>query len=232
MSQSPTELKSGPITRAQRRKLKAIEDNGIVAYLEEALESKITQGTKLELKIGQVFEEDPLPSLVGFCRCFLWSMTPTAHGRSYTTVAGRVRERVLPLNVWFIRLRSSYVFHWSVETTKSSIEVLHEGGDLGKVLNQIYMQLKIHIKVVSEQPLIEGLIISKDGHLPTQCHQERTSDSTRMNLNETLRFIQQLIEGLAGRFQSVAKDTKKMTFPNTSKIVVNCTKTVGKSHSP
>ncbi|KAI5653669.1 hypothetical protein M9H77_30856 [Catharanthus roseus] len=42
------------------------------------------------------------------------------------------------------------VFHWSVEVTKSLIEVLHEGGDLEKVFNQIYMQLKIHIKVKFE----------------------------------------------------------------------------------
>ncbi|KAI5649093.1 hypothetical protein M9H77_35098 [Catharanthus roseus] len=36
MSQSPMELKLGPITRAQRRKLKILEDNGTVAYVEQA----------------------------------------------------------------------------------------------------------------------------------------------------------------------------------------------------
>ncbi|KAI5653061.1 hypothetical protein M9H77_30248 [Catharanthus roseus] len=50
----------------------------------------------------------------------------------------------------------SPVFDWSVEATKSSKEVLHEGGDLGKVWNQFYLQLKIHIKVVLEKPPIEG----------------------------------------------------------------------------
>ncbi|KAI5653811.1 hypothetical protein M9H77_30998 [Catharanthus roseus] len=41
MSQSPMEIKLGPITRAQRRKLKTLEDIGIVAYMEEALKSKL-----------------------------------------------------------------------------------------------------------------------------------------------------------------------------------------------
>ncbi|KAI5658035.1 hypothetical protein M9H77_26828 [Catharanthus roseus] len=39
--------------------------------------------------------------------------------------------------------------------------------------------------------------MSSDGHLPTQSDQEGTSDPTRMNLNETLRSMQQSIEGLA-----------------------------------
>ncbi|KAI5658119.1 hypothetical protein M9H77_26912 [Catharanthus roseus] len=30
--------------------------------------------------------------------------------------------------------------------------------------------------------------MSTDGHLPTQSHQEGTSDTTRMNLNETLQY--------------------------------------------
>ncbi|KAI5653195.1 hypothetical protein M9H77_30382 [Catharanthus roseus] len=70
----------------------------------------------------------------------------------------------------------------SVEATKSLIEVLHQG----------------------------GLIISMDGHLPTQSHQEGTSDPTRMNLNETLRSILQSIEGLTRQFQSVARDVKEL----------------------
>ncbi|KAI5681679.1 hypothetical protein M9H77_02907 [Catharanthus roseus] len=48
------------------------------------------------------------------------------------------------------------------------------------------------------------LIMSMDGHIPTQSHQEGTSDPTRMNLNETLRSMQQSIEGLARQFQIVA----------------------------
>ncbi|KAI5663963.1 hypothetical protein M9H77_23286 [Catharanthus roseus] len=103
-----------------------------------------------------------------------------------------------------------FVFHWSAEATKSSIEVLHQGGDLGKVLNQIYLQLKLHIKVVSEQPPIEGLILFIDGHLPTQSHQGGTSDRSRMNLNKTLRSMQQSIEGLARQFQSVARDVEEL----------------------
>ncbi|KAI5653940.1 hypothetical protein M9H77_31127 [Catharanthus roseus] len=56
----------------------------------------------------------------------------------------------------------------------------------------------------------EGSTMSKDGQLPTQSHQEGTSDPTRMNLNETLRFMQQLIEGLARQFYSVARDVEEL----------------------
>ncbi|KAI5672387.1 hypothetical protein M9H77_12751 [Catharanthus roseus] len=53
--------------------------------------------------------------------------------------------------------------------------------------------------------------MSTDGHLPTQSHQEGTSDPTRMNLNETLRSIEQSIEGLARKKknQSDARDVEE-----------------------
>ncbi|KAI5663029.1 hypothetical protein M9H77_22352 [Catharanthus roseus] len=60
--------------------------------------------------------------------------------------ASTVVSRLLPAKHLEDHNLPRMVFHWSVEATKSSIEVLYEGGDLGKVLNQIYMQLKIHIK--------------------------------------------------------------------------------------
>ncbi|KAI5682059.1 hypothetical protein M9H77_03287 [Catharanthus roseus] len=73
---------------------------------------------------------------------------------------GRI-SKPLKIMAWLLirlKLRRASLegFRWSVEATKSSIEVLYEGGNLGKVLNQIYLQLKIHIKVVSEQPPIEA----------------------------------------------------------------------------
>ncbi|KAI5676196.1 hypothetical protein M9H77_07146 [Catharanthus roseus] len=51
-----------------------------------------------------------------------------------------------------------------------------------------------------------GLIMSTEGQLSTQSHQEGTSDPTRINTNETLRSMQQSIKGLAIQFQSVARD--------------------------
>ncbi|KAI5681331.1 hypothetical protein M9H77_02558 [Catharanthus roseus] len=59
----------------------------------------------------------------------------------------------LSLNL-FLELYASYVtlvgnvmvFHWNVKATKSTIKVLHGGGDLGKVWNENYLQLKIHIR--------------------------------------------------------------------------------------
>ncbi|KAI5667353.1 hypothetical protein M9H77_17206 [Catharanthus roseus] len=43
MSQSPSDLKLGSITRAQRKKLKLQEDNDMNAYMEDALKRKIKQ---------------------------------------------------------------------------------------------------------------------------------------------------------------------------------------------
>ncbi|KAI5675970.1 hypothetical protein M9H77_06920 [Catharanthus roseus] len=168
MSQSPIEMKNGPITRAQRRKPKILEDNGMVAYLEEVLKSKL-EGFEGQEKVSKLFS--------------------------------------------------------IVEATKPSIEVLHEGGVLRKVLNQIYLQLRIHIKVVSKKPpneviersfgfvflfKIAYLIMSMDGHLLNQSHQEGTSDPTRMNRNEIFRSMQQSIEGLARQFQSVVRDVEEL----------------------
>ncbi|KAI5683695.1 hypothetical protein M9H77_04923 [Catharanthus roseus] len=63
-------------------------------------------------------EGPALTVAIGLCWHHSGSVTPTVHSRSYPTVVGTA--------------------------TKSLIEVLQEGGDLGKVLYQIYMQLKIH----------------------------------------------------------------------------------------
>ncbi|KAI5676044.1 hypothetical protein M9H77_06994 [Catharanthus roseus] len=56
----------------------------------------------------------------------------------------------------------------------------------------------------------KGLIMSTDGYLPTQSHLGGASDPTWMNLNETLRSMQQSIEGLARQFQSVARDVEQL----------------------
>ncbi|KAI5681907.1 hypothetical protein M9H77_03135 [Catharanthus roseus] len=54
--------------------------------------------------------------------------------------------------------------------------------------------------------LICGFYYVCGSQLPTQSHQEGTSDPTRMNLNETWRSMQQSIKGLARQFHSVARD--------------------------
>ncbi|KAI5681994.1 hypothetical protein M9H77_03222 [Catharanthus roseus] len=63
------------------------------------------------------------------------------------------------------------------------------------------------------------LIVSTDGHLYAQSHQEGTSDPTRMNLNETLRSMQQSIEGLARQFQSFARDVEELKKGKSSATV-------------
>ncbi|KAI5681987.1 hypothetical protein M9H77_03215 [Catharanthus roseus] len=91
--QSPMKVKNRLIPRAQRRKLKILEDNGMVAYLEETLKSR----------------------LEGF----------------------------------------------------------------------------------------EGLIMSTNGHLPTESHQEGTSDPTRMNQNETLSVARDVEELKKGKSNAI-----------------------------
>ncbi|KAI5676276.1 hypothetical protein M9H77_07226 [Catharanthus roseus] len=130
------ELKLGPITRVQRKKLKTFEDNGMVAYLEEALKSKLertNQENRSEEKMTKSLTSTTLLPMV-------------APG---LTVACRL------LDGEAVELTP---YCGSVKATKSSIEVLHQRGDLRKVLNQIYIQLKIHIEVVSEKPPIKGLV--------------------------------------------------------------------------
>ncbi|KAI5671397.1 hypothetical protein M9H77_11761 [Catharanthus roseus] len=50
------DMKNRPITRAQRSKLKAIEDNGMVAYLEEALKSKL-EGYEGQERVSKLFSK-------------------------------------------------------------------------------------------------------------------------------------------------------------------------------
>ncbi|KAI5663932.1 hypothetical protein M9H77_23255 [Catharanthus roseus] len=63
--------------------------------------------------------------------------------------------------------------------------------------NPNYNKKWIYIKAASEQPPVDGFVMSTEGRLPTQSHQEGTSDPTRMNLNETLRSMQESIKVLA-----------------------------------
>ncbi|KAI5657560.1 hypothetical protein M9H77_26353 [Catharanthus roseus] len=129
------ELKNGPITKAQRRKLKAFEDNAMVGLrVKKGLPScssffhlaRTKQGNKLEEKLA-----NPAPTVV---------------------------DRLLPA---------------------PSLEDVNLPRTVGLTL-----------------PSPKGLIMSTDGHLPTQSHQGGTSDHIRMYLNETLRSMQQSLEGL------------------------------------
>ncbi|KAI5663986.1 hypothetical protein M9H77_23309 [Catharanthus roseus] len=68
-------------------------------------------------------------------------------------------------------------------------------------------------------PTVDSLIMSTDGHMPTQSHQEGSSDPSRMNFNETLRSMQQSIEGLTRQFQSVARDVEELKKGKSSATV-------------
>ncbi|KAI5664053.1 hypothetical protein M9H77_23376 [Catharanthus roseus] len=109
MSQSPLGLKLRPITRAQMKKLKLQEDNDMIACMEDALKSKIEE----------LNGQGKLPKLFTVC----------------SIVKKQLREqlelRVLVLDLMYSRSSSlcdcgfeALVFHWSVEATKFSIEIL------------------------------------------------------------------------------------------------------------
>ncbi|KAI5677054.1 hypothetical protein M9H77_08004 [Catharanthus roseus] len=103
------ELKFGPMTRARMKKLKAYnrnEDNGMTAYMEEALKNKFErqgkaskcfsicsiskdhQGNNLIVKIAKYGRKGtlppmiapPLPSLIGFCCALMGYLIPTTYG--------------------------------------------------------------------------------------------------------------------------------------------------------
>ncbi|KAI5680958.1 hypothetical protein M9H77_02185 [Catharanthus roseus] len=118
MSQSPLDLRLGPITRAQIKKLKLQEDDGMIAYMEDALKSKVgefeDQGkhpklltmcsifkeqskAQLEVNLANCWEGCTLPPMarpllplpVRFCLDFPRHWQPTADRRFYPPVASR-----------------------------------------------------------------------------------------------------------------------------------------------
>ncbi|KAI5658096.1 hypothetical protein M9H77_26889 [Catharanthus roseus] len=138
-----------------------------------------------------------------------------ADGRVTPTVAGsflfmgELAPNYLPLTVGStlsssVDLGSDMFFigSWSF---KSSIEVLQIKeeilGDIGSKFNNCK---RIHIN------WYQSLIMSIDGHMPTQSHQEGPSDPSRMNLNGTLRSMQQSIKGLERQFQNIARDVEEL----------------------
>ncbi|KAI5652962.1 hypothetical protein M9H77_30149 [Catharanthus roseus] len=59
---------------------------------------------------------------------------------------------------------------------------------------------------------VTRIIISTEDKLPTQSHQRGTSDPSRMNLNETLRSIQQSIEKLVRDVEDLKKGKSSATM--------------------
>ncbi|KAI5663909.1 hypothetical protein M9H77_23232 [Catharanthus roseus] len=186
-SQSPLDLKLGLITRAQRKKLKLQEDNGMISYMEETLKSKIEefggQGKppKFFIMCSIVKEQsrEQLGVQIG--------VVPTVDGRIRPGLLLEVDN--LPRTVGRT-LPSPVGLGYKILNRGSSIK----GGDLRKDLDPILKSKRNHIKVVSEQPLNEGLIMSKDGHMPTQSHQEGNSEPSMRHVNETLRVARDVEE--------------------------------------
>ncbi|KAI5672099.1 hypothetical protein M9H77_12463 [Catharanthus roseus] len=162
MSQSPLDLKLAPITRAQRKKLKLQEDNDMIAYVEDALNSKIE---KLD---GQ----GKLPKLFTMC---------------------------------------SIVKEQSKEQFEEIIPPLMAGLPLPRQENLLVSRILYPCLVNSLRVNVLGsLIMSTDGHIPTQSYQEGTNERSMRHVNETFWSLQQSIEGLAMQYQSVARDIEEL----------------------
>ncbi|KAI5657886.1 hypothetical protein M9H77_26679 [Catharanthus roseus] len=124
------------------------------------------------------------PTIDGRCREWpgCCNLRPTADGRPHITISGGERRDFF-LRKFFIK---------EVNLGKCWIQICHQVEDSS-----------------IRQPPNEGYNVN-GWSLPTQSHQEGTSDLTRMNLNETLRSMQQSIERLARQFQGIARDVKEL----------------------
>ncbi|KAI5653842.1 hypothetical protein M9H77_31029 [Catharanthus roseus] len=156
------------------KKLKASngnDANGIVAYMGEALKNKFEE-----------FEDQGKASKL-FTIC---SICKDHSREQFDGFKGYFK----PLRYRFARFLIGFLLECL------NLKILNrgssrEGGDLWEGVESKLHSKWIYIKVLSEQPPIKSFIMSTEGPLPTQSHQEGTSDPTRMNLNETLRFIPQ-----------------------------------------
>ncbi|KAI5671545.1 hypothetical protein M9H77_11909 [Catharanthus roseus] len=88
-------VKNGPITRAQRRKIKMLEDNGMVAFFEEALKSKLQgfegqeRATKL-FSMCSISKDQSREQIGGEIGKVLEGKHPTANDSPASTVASRL----------------------------------------------------------------------------------------------------------------------------------------------
>ncbi|KAI5676587.1 hypothetical protein M9H77_07537 [Catharanthus roseus] len=87
-------------------------------------------------------------------------------------------------------------------------------GELRLMMGELYpttddrvLHWKLELEILNR-----GLIMSTNGHMPSQSHQEGPSNSSRMNLNETLRSMQQSIEKLARDVEDLKKGKSSATM--------------------
>ncbi|KAI5675822.1 hypothetical protein M9H77_06772 [Catharanthus roseus] len=139
MSRLSMEVKLGPMTRAQRKKLNLQEDNDMLAYMMEALRSKVDKSNQRN-KLGKILAEN-------------W----------------------ISMGSWH-------------PTTDSKLQILNRA-------------------------------MSTDGHLPNQSQQEGTSEPSMRHVNETLRSVQQSIEGLSRQYQSVVRDVEELKKSKSSATI-------------
>ncbi|KAI5653345.1 hypothetical protein M9H77_30532 [Catharanthus roseus] len=191
--QASMKLKIGATTRARMKKLKASnrnEDNGMVAYIEKALKNKFEefgdQGEASKLfSICSISKDHSTKQLEGENWLSVREGHPTADGSPTPTLV--VFNQGLDGHFESLSYRLARVSY-----SHSKFKILNrgssrKGGDPWKGVES-KLQSKVH-------PHQSGFIMSTEGQLPNQSHQGGTSDPTRMNLNETLRSMQQSIEG-------------------------------------
>ncbi|KAI5663830.1 hypothetical protein M9H77_23153 [Catharanthus roseus] len=194
----------------------------MVVFIEEALKYKLKgfedQGKASKEQIGgkngEILGKSTLPPTVSLPLLLLIGLFRHNHLEEYTIPHPTGLTLLSPVGFGLRSANTTLLRDFIIE-----LRFFIKRGDLGMVRNLIYNLKRIHIIKVLEQPQNEGLIMSIDGHLPTQSHQEGTSDPTRMNLNETLRSMQQSIEGIVRQFQSVAKDVEELKKGKSSAIL-------------
>ncbi|KAI5672424.1 hypothetical protein M9H77_12788 [Catharanthus roseus] len=87
----------------------------------------------------------------------------------------------------------------------------NQGGDLGRDLDPILQAQEDSYQI--------GLIMSTDGHMPTNSYQEGTSEPSTRQITKTTQSLQQTVEGLARQYQSVARDIEELKKGKSSAIM-------------
>ncbi|KAI5668798.1 hypothetical protein M9H77_18651 [Catharanthus roseus] len=179
--QAPMDVKLRPLARALAKKLKIHEANeadGMVAFMEKALKYNL-----------EGFEDQ------GKASKFIDKEHPTVNG----SLAPAVTSRLLPAYHLEEHPNSSGRSHPTIAGRLGGGRFFIKGGNFGKEWNPIYNKKRMYIKVVSEQPPNEGLIISTDGQLPTQSHQE---DVEELKKGKSSATIEQRVRDKLGGFNS------------------------------
>ncbi|KAI5667906.1 hypothetical protein M9H77_17759 [Catharanthus roseus] len=161
----------------------------------------------------------PLPLPVGFCWEYLGHWQATADGRFNTTVAGR--HRASKDDDEYLEFNCSSQFLLLIE---SRVCVLDSANFSSSTLCcwgfEVFVASRFYSSI-QERALISqySLIMSTDGSISTHSYREGTSEPSMMQVTETAQSLQQIVEGLARQYQSVARDIEELKKGKSSPTV-------------